>query len=325
MFLEKKKTILSAVACFVLFMSGFMIARAAPTFPVSSTYPEYYAWNDALGWINFLASGTVDVRSDRILGYAGFGSDAAPNYISLDCSTGPVGSSCSPVTYGVTNDGIGNLAGWAWSDAVGWVSFSCKNPETGGTAPDYSCTQSNYGVKIDINGNFTGYAWNDTIGWISFNCNQSTGSTCGTVNYKLKSAWLAGPASGDLISGTFDTQAATGVAFNYILWRGGLNNGKVSFQFAASNCANGATDAPTCTTNVGWGDPKTSGDGAFLGPGGTTAKADTYTAGPEIPMQIQNQATHYNKRYFRYRIYVETSADHTGTAVVDDVVVNWSP
>ena len=50
---------------------------------------------------------------------------------------------------------------WAWSENIGWVSFSCEN--TGAT--------NDYGVDIDVVGNtgtFKGYAWSENIGWLSF-------------------------------------------------------------------------------------------------------------------------------------------------------------
>ena len=328
LFLEKpvRSLLISVGVCALTFFLGIFTALAAPVYPINSTYPNYYAWNDVIGWIDFLTPGNIDVKPTGLEGYAQFGPNAAPNYISFDCATGPVGSSCSPVSYSVLNDATGNLTGWAWSDAVGWISFSCKNPETGGTSPDYSCTQSLYGVKINANGDFSGWAWNDVIGWISFNCNQTeTGNTCAAVNYKVKSAWVPGPAKGELVSGTFDTKAASGVAFNYIVWRGTLNGGRVSFQLATSNCENGATDAPACATNAGWGGAKTSGDGAFLGPGGTAAAADAYVTGPDTPVKIENQSVHNNRRYFRYKVYVETDNNQTATPVVEDIIVNWSP
>lgn len=44
--------------------------------------------------------------------------------------------------------------------SIGWISFSCKNPEA--PAP------YDYGVDINSNGNFSGYAWSEKIGWINF-------------------------------------------------------------------------------------------------------------------------------------------------------------
>jgi len=63
------------------------------------------------------------------------------------------------------------VTGWAWSDTVGWVSFSSTN--TGGSPNGVS-----YGVYIDeSDGSFSGYAWNDAIGWISFNALET--AQCG--------------------------------------------------------------------------------------------------------------------------------------------------
>lgn len=295
---------------------------------IDANYPNYYAWSDTVGWIDFLVTGTVNVEKDGLEGYARFGPSGGPyNYISFDCATGPSGSSCSPVNYKVTNDYNGNLSGWAWSDTLGWISFDCHNPATGGSAPNYSCTQSLYQVKIDTSGQFSGWAWSDTAGWISFNCNQvETGNGCGVSNYKVRSQWAPGPVKGNLESGTFDTKVVTGASFNYIVWNGQLNGGRMAFQFAASNCENGATNAPACDANIGWGGSKTSGDGAFLGPGGTSVDTDTYvSSGAGSPVGIVNQATHNNRRYFRYKTFLETDASQLMTPVIEDIIVNWSP
>ncbi len=45
-----------------------------------------------------------------------------------------------------------HLLGWAFSDNIGWVSFSGNN----------------YGFEISDDGKIEGYAWSDNIGWISF-------------------------------------------------------------------------------------------------------------------------------------------------------------
>ncbi|MDD5099072.1 MAG: hypothetical protein PHP35_01905 [Candidatus Colwellbacteria bacterium] len=311
----KRKTIIT-ISAIVMIIAGVSIAIAAGN-------TSGYAWADALGWIDF--SSNVTVWGDGVEGWATIYDTGEE--ISLDCSTGPDGDCSYP--YGVTNDGLGNLSGWAWSDDIGWISFDCHNPETGGTSPDYSCVQSLYQVKIDDQGNFYGWAWNDTVGWISFNCNQvETGDTCSVSNYKVTTEWHSGPVAGTLVSGTFDTRVATGASFNFIVWRGSLNNGSVSFQFATSDCENGATNAPTCDVDPGWQwSAKVSGsDGVFLGPGGTSDQADVYaTSGPGTPVGIVNQDVHNNKRYFRYWVLVETDSAQTATPVIEDIIVNWSP
>lgn len=52
-----------------------------------------------------------------------------------------------------------SLSGFAWSDNVGWISFSNTSD---GSIPVYS-------VKVDTTtGAFSGSAWSDNIGWMSF-------------------------------------------------------------------------------------------------------------------------------------------------------------
>jgi hypothetical protein len=52
----------------------------------------------------------------------------------------------------VTNDGQGNLSGFAWGENVGWINF----------APEGA------GVRILGNGRFVGFAWGENIGWVNF-------------------------------------------------------------------------------------------------------------------------------------------------------------
>ncbi len=58
---------------------------------------------------------------------------------------------------------IGNITGWAWSDTIGWISFTCVN--TGTCA---SSSGVDYGVTQNASGDLTGYAWSENIGWIQF-------------------------------------------------------------------------------------------------------------------------------------------------------------
>src|SRR3972149_448220 len=82
-------------------------------------------------------------------------------------------------------------------------------------------------------------------------------------------------SSGWLISSTFDTGFSNGVKINAILWQGTLGGGSpnyVRFQIASSNCTNGASNAPTCSSG-GWGIP-VEGGGAFIGSDGTASTYD---------------------------------------------------
>lgn len=53
-----------------------------------------------------------------------------------------------------------SITGWAWSDNIGWVSFSCEDTN--------SCGSVDYGVYIDGSNNLTGFAWSDNVGWLKF-------------------------------------------------------------------------------------------------------------------------------------------------------------
>ncbi len=69
-----------------------------------------------------------------------------------------------------------NVSGHAWSDNIGWISFSCED--------EYGIGNGfNYGVDIGEDGVFSGYAWSDTLGWISFN--PEVGCPSGTCKAEM--------------------------------------------------------------------------------------------------------------------------------------------
>jgi len=107
-------------------------------------------------------------------------------WINLSCTNPP--ETCGTVSYGVTNDGAGNLGGYAWGENVGWISFSCQNN------PSTCAGTGNYGVSIDApTGVFSGFAYGENIGWIGFNCAKT--ASCATVGYKVETSWR-GPTPG---------------------------------------------------------------------------------------------------------------------------------
>ena len=137
-----------------------------------------YAWSENTGWINAEPANCsdcgVEVTDTALSGYM-WGENKG--WINMSCTNN---ATCGTVSYGVTNDGAGNLAGYAWSENAGWMSFSCAN-----TA---SCGTVSYGVTIDpLTGIFSGYAWGENDGWMSFNCSNT--ATCGSVDYKVQAAW----------------------------------------------------------------------------------------------------------------------------------------
>ena len=293
---------------FVILIFAFLIfnfVKAATN--IDSTYR--YAWNDTIGWIDFGYSiGNVNVYGDRLEGYA----SSSVGYIALDCATSPSPPADCAINFPgwkVSNDDNGYLSGWAYNDAIGWISFTC-NHTNDGTSPPYNtneCITTNYGVTINSSsGDFSGWAWNDVAGWISFNCNQSeTGNTCGVSDYKVKTNWNTVPISGNLTSSIFDSQASGGAAINSIMWQGALNNGEVKFQIASAATPTGPWE--------------------YKGPGGTNSDTDTYNpGGPDLSAKI-NLMYHNNQRYFRYKIFLYSDSGKTQSPLVEDVLVNWSP
>lgn len=257
---------------------------------ISATSSLHFGWNDILGWINFYSDNTVNVKSTRVEGSAA--SIAGP--ISLDCATSPAGNICGTSNYYVTNDGAGTLAGYAWNDTYGWISFNCSN--------NSGCGSSSYSVSINPStGDFSGYAWNDLVGWISFNCVDL--AICGTSDYKVQTSWRAGSASGYLDSAIIDTGSVNGAQVNGVSWTGLKPSGTdVRIQIATSSSSSGP-----------WNYVGNDGSGSsyyIFAPGGGAALY------PWI---------HGSGRYFRYRIWLVSDAAQSTSPTVNSVVVRWSP
>lgn len=121
------------------------------------------------------------------------------------------------------------------------------------------------------------------------------------------------PASGTIISSTFDTGVADGASYNSIIWQGTMPaDTKVRLQLATANADTGPWTF--------YGD--TNGDG-------TCGTNEYYEPAPNAPSEITCRATHNNQRYFQYKIQMCSSLDCTNggsaTPQADDVIVNWSP
>jgi hypothetical protein len=152
-----------------------------------------WAWGANVGWVNFAPdNGGVTVYSDHLEGYA-WGENIG--WIRLGAYSGGGShtyTNADQSTYGVNNDGAGNLSGYAWGTSVGWINFAPVNG----------------GVTIDpITGDFDGYAWSENVGWIHFE-NDSPA-------YKVNTVWRGGPpvcfATGDDGATVFATANAHAV------------------------------------------------------------------------------------------------------------------
>lgn len=233
--------------------------NAGGTTNVSTLQPEHYAWNDVIGWIDFLyvENPNVVVRGAPDNDIIGCASSPLAGVIALNCASTPNGNICESASdFKISHKQDGELAGWAWSDVIGWISF-CGN-SSGGSELDadfWKCPENiTYGVYIDSAGDFHGWAWNEVVGWISFNCANT--STCDTganpVEYKVKTTWTSTtppPSDSYLLSSVYDTcnddsedYCGSGGSLNTVLWQGDSNAGRIRFQVASSRCPNGAPD-----------------------------------------------------------------------------------
>lgn len=286
---DKKIQFWISVGVGVIVFFAFAVQLVIAATNINSDANKHWAWNDLLGWVNFYQTNTVQVTSQKIEGYA----SSSAGDISLDCATTRNGNICSSSDYRVVNDGNGNLSGWGWNDAYGWISFYCGNHS--------GCGASNYRVYVDANGEFHDYAWNEVVGWVSFNCANHGG--CGSSDYKVVTGWIATSSSGLLESSTFDTGITGGVQINSVLWQGIQPPGtSVRFQFAVSSSSGGP-----------WN---------FKGPDGTSSSY--YVTDPGVSKPV-DYALHNNVHYFRYRIELISDLAQTASPHVQDIIVNWSP
>jgi hypothetical protein len=290
-------------------IAGLAAAGLALAGNINTGTTDHYAWTNVTGWIDFDSSVTVSATK-----LTGNPSSTQIGSISLDCTNTPNGNICGgPAgSWWVANDGNGNLSGWAWSDAIGWISF-CGNASAGSGATGGCPGSPTYQVKIDTtNGDFSGFAWNDVVGWIGFNCHDSEGITC-AHDYKVATSFTAGPTPPNgfgpggfdsntwLISRVFDTRVTGGAAFNTITWQGNQPAGTaVGFQIATSNNAAGP-----------WNYYGPSGDG-------TTVYSPNVNTQAKIARKFHN-----NFQYVRYRAYLLWAG--SSSPRVDDVIISYSP
>ncbi|OGN30529.1 MAG: hypothetical protein A3I26_00215 [Candidatus Yanofskybacteria bacterium RIFCSPLOWO2_02_FULL_43_10] len=165
----QRAILLAAVAAYLA--TPFGAGASSEDGTINSTFK--YAWGENIGWINFGTSeGNVHITDSGMTGYA-WGENVG--WISLNCSNT---SSCGTVDYGVSNDSHGNLTGYAWGENTGWISFDNVFSS----------------VNISQTGVFSAYAWGENTGWISFNCSNT--SSCGTVDYGLKTDYIPSPSGG---------------------------------------------------------------------------------------------------------------------------------
>ena len=297
---------------------------------------KQWAWNDIIGWINFHGPNNlngVKVSGTELTGWA----TSSVGEIVLNCKTTPGGNVCSDSPFSVSNDGIGNLAGWAWSENIGWLSF-CGNSSGGSTwnstTNAWDCPASpTYQVEINdetasgaANNTFVGWAWNDIVGWIVFCLRRNNFPNPGDPGaFPIPGAeWHCPNPPSDFVqtnagssstvafieSIVFDTGTASST-FNSFLWRGNnINNGQVFFEFTTSDLPDNG------------GQPWDYKDDA-----GNQLSYQLNTPG-QIQKLITNKDTvkkFSNKRYIKYLITLHSDSWQTYSPKIEDVIINWSP
>jgi hypothetical protein len=137
------------------------------------------------------------------------------------------------------------IAGYIWSDTIGWIDLNCLNAGTCGANP--------FGFSLDGNGILSGYAWSDNIGWISANASDLAGcptSPCtATIQGGALNGWLKATAADNngwdgwiSLSGTSPVYGPTlsNGRFSGYAW-GNDVVGWIDFSFAYSACGLSST------------------------------------------------------------------------------------
>jgi hypothetical protein len=146
--MKNKIPIIAAVSSFFILHSAFP-TRAATTIDAVNTY----AYGANLGWLNW----TGDAHNGAVIGEyvcSGYVYSANTGWINLGGGSPTNGiyyQNLSAGDFGVNQDGLGNLRGYAWGANIGWIAF-----------------ENNGAPKVDLfTGKLSGWVWSANCGWIS--------------------------------------------------------------------------------------------------------------------------------------------------------------
>ncbi|HBB44137.1 MAG: hypothetical protein UW27_C0004G0003 [Parcubacteria group bacterium GW2011_GWA1_44_13] len=226
----------------------------------------------------------------------------APAMKSMSFTTSGVYTGSGTVTFTIDSDGA--------------TSKAYTLPNVGSTPTPFEIEYKDPSSKISpTSGGSYGYTLNFTPSGVTIyglgikmsETHRYKPPTCGGM-----------PVLGDLTSAVFDSteSAGHGAGYNSVMWKGtlggpGSNEGKVRFQFSASDASTGP-----------W---------TYIG-GDTCASGDWFDAPtPGTPVELKGEACQTawnNKRYFRYKIRIcsnNCTDAGTYTPTVNDVVVSWAP
>ena len=134
-------------------IAGLVLGLVGVAYAANINSTNKWAWGTNVGWLNFNPThgGGVTVYSDHLEGYV-WAENIGWIRLGTTGSGDPYYDNDAADSYGVNNDGNGNLSGYAWGTNVGWINFNPTHSQ----------------VTIDGDGKFDGYAWGENVGWIHF-------------------------------------------------------------------------------------------------------------------------------------------------------------
>ena len=80
------------------------------------------------------------------------------------------------------------IAGYAWSDTVGWISLNCLNQGPSGCVGP----AGKWGITVSTSSILGNYGWSDNIGWVSAQSSDVAGCPVGLCTAKMSSGVLTG-------------------------------------------------------------------------------------------------------------------------------------
>ncbi|MDP3729336.1 MAG: hypothetical protein Q8R26_01080 [bacterium] len=151
-------------------------------------------------------------------------------------------------------------------------------------------------------------------------------TTPGQLSINLASGCL-GNDNCYIKSNIFDTNIASATP-NYIMWTGSQPaNTQVKFQFASSDCSNGALNSPACDNPTI--DSITNWNAIYFGPNASPVDYYAPVSGAQQRIDINDAGfanVHNHHRYFRYLMELAgVSPTATIPPVVNDIIIGYSP
>jgi len=107
---------------FSLYVLLMCLCTVNPLYADTISTTNKYAWSENSGWLNFSTTlEQVSVYNDHLEGYVWSESVGWIRLGTVTKGTSHTYTNTSATTYGVNNDGTGNLTGYGWSENAGFT------------------------------------------------------------------------------------------------------------------------------------------------------------------------------------------------------------